>query len=151
MGADGVENRMHTSRVEVGADSEYIQRVLQECFLQTFPVLVEETHVTVRSFVTDGNVFAALIGELGGKNIASPNKFAVQILLFIHDAEFVALTRILQEVDHAAEDVSHAHDYAGRDVCTLASQEQAVSNTSLAHNVGYVSCSLDGLNFVACI
>ena len=122
----GVQNWVAAVRVEIGADSEYIQRVPEEGLLHAFASWAKEAAFTLGVFISDRDMLATAVDELCTYYFTRADLFAVEILFLINDTEAVALSRIEQEVDYATKHIGHAHDDIGGDVGSLCGQEQAV-------------------------
>ena len=50
-------------------------------------------------------------------------KFAIEVFLFVKNAEFIARARIKDKVDHATEDVGHLHDRCSGNLFALPGKE----------------------------
>ena len=87
-------------------------------------LVVEIADLALAVFVANRTVGLAAVGELGGQDRAIAQFLAVQIVLFVQDAELVAGTDLQREIDVPAEDLGQFHDLRIRQARLLPVGEQ---------------------------
>ena len=105
MSADAVQHRVLARRIESRADSRELDGRAYESLAQAFTVRREILTVPFGIDVTHGAIFATVIDELRGENIADAQRHTVLEDFLVYDGESIARLDVEHEVDVVLENI----------------------------------------------